>query len=122
MDNESYKKRMGLVETSDPEVDKPIHRRPGFQGIQEFSEMDAAIGKFIRERRNAVPLTRNELQEFLGLTAQVYGRYERGFSKMTATRVVHLAELLGFHPIELFCVIAPHFFGENDEDAQKKLQ
>ncbi|MCP1201062.1 XRE family transcriptional regulator, partial [Notoacmeibacter sp. MSK16QG-6] len=41
---------------------------------------------------------------------------------MTATRVVHLAELLGFHPIELFCVIAPHFFGENDEDAQKKLQ
>ncbi|WP_158598537.1 helix-turn-helix domain-containing protein [Notoacmeibacter ruber] len=84
--------------------------------------MDAAIGKLIRERRDAIPLTRNELGELLGLSAQVYGRYERGFSKMTATRMVHLAELLDFHPIELLGEIAPHFFGENEEDAEKKLQ
>ncbi|CAH2398865.1 hypothetical protein MES4922_20331 [Mesorhizobium ventifaucium] len=46
----------------------------------------------------------------LGLSMQVYGRYERAFSKLHVTRMIHLCEILGFMPMEC-CSVLPRIYG-----------
>src|SRR4051812_48529616 len=98
---DAYKNKMELVETIDPEIDKPVFRRPGFEGIKTLGEIDERIATFIRKAREDKDLTRAELAPLLGLSMQVYGRYERAFSKMHVTRMIHLCEILGFMPMEM---------------------
>ena len=38
-----HEEKIGLVETTDPEIDKPIFRRPGFAGIDQLGKMDERI-------------------------------------------------------------------------------
>ena len=40
-----------FVETTDPEIDKPIFRRPGFYGIDELGVMDERISVFLVKAR-----------------------------------------------------------------------
>lgn len=118
---QEYKDAMGLVESTDPEIEKPIHRRKSFDGIRTMHEMDEELGSFVRAKREERGLTRAQLAPLLGLSTQVYGRYERAFSKMHVTRMIHLCELLGFMPIEMLFKAAPHLWGETREDAEDRL-
>ncbi|MFC3221352.1 helix-turn-helix domain-containing protein [Tianweitania populi] len=115
---ESYKHARGLVETTDDEVDKPLHRRPGYQGIVSFGEMDEKLAAFIRNKRETQGLTRAEFAAIVGLSTPVYGRYERAFSRITVTRMIHLCELLGFMPIDMIFEAAPHLYGRTHEEAE----
>jgi transcriptional regulator with XRE-family HTH domain len=117
-----YTSKRGLVETTDPEIDKPIYRRPGFDGIRTMGEMDEKIGAFLRKAREKEGLIRTELAPLLGLSMQVYGRYERAFSKMHVTRMIHLCEILGFMPIEMLFEAAPHLWGRTKEEAEDRLE
>ncbi|MBB6469191.1 transcriptional regulator with XRE-family HTH domain [Aminobacter lissarensis] len=116
-----FEENAGLVETTDPEIDKPIFRRPGFAGIKEFGEMDRKISAFLRKERDDTGLTREEVARFLGLSTQVFGRYEKAISKLHVTRLVHLSEVLGFHPMELVYAAAPHLFGKTQEEAADQI-
>ncbi|MGX5851065.1 helix-turn-helix domain-containing protein [Mesorhizobium sp. PL10] len=120
--NVPYEERAGLVETTDPEIDKPIFRRPGFAGIDELGEMDERISAFLLKARRDVGITREELAHFLGLSTQVFGRYEKAISKLHVTRLVHLSEILGFHPMELVYEAAPHLFGKTAEQAADQIK
>ncbi|TDW28124.1 helix-turn-helix protein [Rhizobium azibense] len=115
---EKYIENAGLVETRDPEIGNPIYRRPSFDGPPELGEMDNQIGEALRAARERRGLTRPELAPLLGLTTQVYGRYERGESKMHVTRLVHLSELLDFSPFDLLFAAAPHLWGKSKEEAE----
>jgi|APThiThiocy_cv2_1041547.scaffolds.fasta_scaffold01973_15 transcriptional regulator with XRE-family HTH domain len=117
-----YEEKAGLVETTDPEIDKPIFRRPGFSGIDQLGEMDERISAFLLKARRDVGLTREEVARFLGLSTQVFGRYEKAISKLHVTRLVHLSEILGFHPMELVYAAAPHLFGETPEEAADQIK
>lgn len=121
-DMSTYKSAKGLVETTDPEIDKPIYRRPGFDGITTLGEMDEKIAAFLRKAREDEGLTRADLSPLLGLSVPVYGRYERAFSKMHVTRMIHLCEILGFMPIEMLFEAAPHLWGRTPEEAEDRLE
>jgi transcriptional regulator with XRE-family HTH domain len=120
-DIDAYRAKRGLVETTDPEIDRPLSRKAGFNGLVPLGDMDRAISEFLRDARKEQDLTREELAELLGLSGQVYGRYERAFSKMHVTRLIHLSELLGFKPIEMIYAAAPHLFGETEEEARSRI-
>lgn len=122
MDMVAYKEKMGLVETTDPEIENPVCRRPGFEGIVPLGELDERIAKFVRKARENQGLTRAELAPLLGLSMQVYGRYERAFSKMHVTRMIHLCEILGFMPMEMLFSTAPHLWGETLEEARDNME
>ncbi len=108
----SYRSSRGLVSTADPEVDKPIYRKPGFDGkITTLGDMEELISAFLKKTREAQGLSRADIAPMLGLSIPVYGRYERAFSKMTVTRMIHLCEILGFMPIDMIFEAAPHLWG-----------
>lgn len=112
-----------LRKTIDPEIEKAIHRRPTFDGkIIPFDEIDERIAGFIRNARKRSSISRADLASMLGLSTQVYGRYERAFSKMHVTRMVHLAEILDFMPIELVYTAAPHLWGEDAQEAEDRFK
>ena len=117
-----YEKDVGLVETTDPEIDKPIFRKPGFNGIEDFGEMDRRISVFLRKGRDGIGLTREEVARFLGLSTPVFGRYEKAISKLHVTRLIHLSEVLGFHPMELVYAAAPHLFGKTPQQAEDEMK
>lgn len=118
----SYRSSRGLVSTADPEVDKAIYRKPGFGGeITSLGHMEELISAFLKKTREAQGLSRADVAPMLGLSIPVYGRYERAFSKMTVTRMIHLCEILGFMPIDMIFEAAPHLWGRTSEEAEDCL-
>ena len=121
-DVQTYIDEHGLLETSDDESEKPIYRKPGFEGVRSFNEMEQAFSQFIRERRDAKRLNRAQMGMMVGLHETIFARYERAFSKLHATRLIHLSEILDCSPIEMIHAAAPHFFGDSQQEADEKLK
>lgn len=121
-DVQTYIDRHGLVETEDSEVDKPIYRKPGFNGIRSFLEMEEALSRYLRERRDSHKLNREQVGMMVGLHHEIYARHERAGAYLRVTRLIHLAELLDFSPIEALYAAAPHLFGETEQEAEVKLK
>lgn len=121
-DVEKYIDEQGLVQTSDDESEKPIYRKPGFEGIRSFGEMEEIFSRFIREHRDTKRLNRAQVGMMVGLHETIFARYERAFSKLQATRLIHLCEILDCSPIEMIHAAAPHFFGESRKEADDKLK
>ncbi|WP_027144405.1 helix-turn-helix transcriptional regulator [Mesorhizobium sp. WSM3626] len=121
-DVQKYIDECGLVETSDEESEKPIYRKPGFEGIRSFGEIEQIFSQFIREHRDAKRLNRAQIGMMVGLHETIFARYERAFSKLQATRLIHLCEILGCSPVEMIHAAAPHFFGESRKEADDKLK
>lgn len=119
---EAYRKRRGLVQIADPEVFRPVWRKPGLDGIASIDDMDKRIGAYLRAVRERQGLQREQAAELIGLSGQVYGRYERADSRMSVTRLVLLWEALDFEPLEMLHEVAPHMFGETKEDARNMME
>jgi transcriptional regulator with XRE-family HTH domain len=117
----AYRARHGLVETIEPDFERPLWRRPGFEGVVSLDQIDRALSEFLASARRKNGLTREQLAELLGISGQVYGRYERADSKLNVSRLVHLAEILGFQPIEMIYAAAPHLFGETPKQAENRI-
>ncbi len=58
----------------------------------------------------------------MGLSTPVYGRYERAFSKLHVTRMVHICEVLNIMPIEMLYEAAPHLWGKSEEEAKDRVE
>lgn len=121
-DVQTYIDRRGLVETTDSEVDKPIWRRPGFNGVRSLLEMEEELSRFLRERRDALNLNREQVGMMVGLHHEIYARHERAGAKLRVARLLHLAELLDFSPVEAVYAAAPHLFGDSREEAEIKMK
>nr|WIE94755.1 helix-turn-helix transcriptional regulator [Mesorhizobium sp. WSM4875] len=121
-DVQNYIDETVLVKTSDEESEKPVWRKPGFEGIRSFGEMEQIFSRFIRAHRDAKRLNRAQVGMMVGLHETIFARYERAFSKLQATRLIHLCEILGCSPIEMIHAAAPHFFGESRKEADDKLK
>jgi hypothetical protein len=121
-DVQTYIDRHGLVETTDSEVDKPIYRKPGFNGVRSLLEMEEELSRYLRERRDAQNLNREQVGMMVGLHHEIYARHERAGAKLRVTRLLHLAELLDFSPIEALYAAAPQIFGDTEQDAEVKLK
>ncbi|WP_353646767.1 helix-turn-helix transcriptional regulator [Mesorhizobium sp. WSM2239] len=119
---QTYIDRQGLVETEDSEVGKPIYRKPGLDGIRSLSEMEEELSRYLRERRDAQNLNREQVGMMVGIHAEILARHERAGAKLRATRLIHLAELLDFSPVEAIHAAAPHLFGSSQQEADVKLK
>jgi transcriptional regulator with XRE-family HTH domain len=119
---ESHIEELGLVKTVDPENEKPVYRRQIPEGISTFEELDAKLGDMLRKSRKASDLSRADLATLVGLSEQVYGRYERSSSKMLVSRLIHLSEILGVSPLGMLYATAPHLWGKNPEEAETRFR
>ena len=119
---QTYIDKHGLVETTDSEVDKPIWRKPGFDGVRSLLEMEEALSRYLREHRDAQNLNREQVGMMVGLHQEIYARHERAGAKLRVTRLLHLAELLDFSPIEAIYAAAPQFFGETEQEAEVRFK
>lgn len=117
-----YASKEGLVPTSDPDFEKEVFRRPGFEGIKSIDELDERISAFLKTARERKGLKQADVAPLCGLSAQVYGRYERNKSKMTVTRMIVLSEILGFELPEMLHEVAPHLWGETKEAAANRAE
>jgi transcriptional regulator with XRE-family HTH domain len=121
-DVQAYIDRHGLVETEDSEAGKPIWRKPGFGGVRSLLEMEEEISRYLRERRDAQNLNREQVGMMVGLHHEIYARHERAGAKLRVTRLLHLAELLDFSPVEAIYAAAPQFFGETEQEAEVRFK
>lgn len=64
-------------------------------------EADTIIGAKIKEYRHMRGVTRQELAGVLGVTHQQLQKYERGTNRITASRLLEVAEHLNIHVMEL---------------------
>lgn len=119
---ESHINELGLLKTVDPENEKPVYRREGFGGIPTFEELDTKLGEELRKCRQLEDLSRADLATLVGLSEQVYGRYERSSSKMQVSRLIHLSEILGVSPLGLLFAAAPHLWGKTPEEADTRFR
>ncbi|WP_105385270.1 helix-turn-helix domain-containing protein [Neorhizobium alkalisoli] len=119
---DSHIEELGLLQTADPENEKPVYRRQGFDGISTFEELDTKLGEELRKCRQAKDLSRADLATMVGLSEQVYGRYERSSSKMQVSRLIHLSEILGVSPLGLLFATAPHLWGKTPDEADTRFR
>ncbi|EPE93736.1 helix-turn-helix domain-containing protein [Rhizobium grahamii] len=111
-------KEHGLREVDDPTTGKTIYRKP-FEGMIVLSaELERQISLSLREARDRRKLPRSKLAPMLGLSEQVYGRYENKVSRLTVGRLIHLCEVLGATPEEIIAPAAPHLWGETKGRAE----
>lgn len=119
---EEYIARRGLLKSTDPENEKPVYRRQGYAGIDAFAELDRKVGEAVRRGRKSRNLSRAELSVLVGLSEQVYGRYERNASKMHVSRLIHLCEMLGASPLAMLYAAAPHLWGETAKESAMRFR
>ena len=63
-------------------------------GVKRFGEVDAHVGKRVRERRNALGMSQEKLGNALGISFQQIQEYEVGTDRVMASRLWDIAEAL----------------------------
>lgn len=59
-------------------------------------------GNFIKERRQKMGLTQEEVSKRLGISQVAYGRYELGLREPKFSLIIKISQVLGFEPGEFF--------------------
>lgn len=59
-------------------------------------------GNYIKERRQKMGLTQEEVAQKLGISQVAYGRYELGAREPNFSLILKIAEVLNFNPGEFF--------------------
>jgi transcriptional regulator with XRE-family HTH domain len=63
--------------------------------------LDVALGLRIRQRRKSIGMSQTELAHSVGLTFQQIQKYERGFNRVSFSRLVDIAHTLNCRIIDL---------------------
>src|SRR5438128_11661662 len=79
-------------------------RRPGRPKMETPNPVDIRVGARLRLRRNMLGLSQEKLGEAIGLTFQQVQKYERGASRIGASRLYELSRVLDV-PISFFSTI-----------------
>lgn len=59
-------------------------------------------GNFIKERRQKMGLTQEDVSKKLGISQVAYGRYELGLREPNFSLIIKISEVLNFKPGEFF--------------------
>lgn len=116
----AYIEKEGLEATTDPSLQEPVYRRPGFDGISTPSEVDAKVGGALKKARVEKKLSRTEVALLFGSAEAVYGRYENGVTRFHVSQFLQLCEVLRIFPDELLYEAAPHLWGDTPEKAERR--
>lgn len=66
------------------------------------NDIDVGIGLKIETLRTALSITRKELAQKLGITHQQLQKYEKGLNRISASRLVDVANILGVSVIHFY--------------------
>ncbi|HZC17602.1 MAG TPA: helix-turn-helix transcriptional regulator [Caulobacteraceae bacterium] len=69
--------------------------------IHAPNRLDVALGLRIRQRRKALSVSQTALADAIGLTFQQIQKYERGFNRVSFSRLVDIAHALDCRVIDL---------------------
>lgn len=64
--------------------------------------VDTHVGTLVRERRMAIGLSQEKLGDALGLTFQQIQKYEKGTNRISSSRLMQIANVLGVPPMDFF--------------------
>jgi transcriptional regulator with XRE-family HTH domain len=67
-----------------------------------MNECSVSYGNFIKERRQKMGLTQEEVAKKLGISQVAYGRYELGLREPKFELILAISEVLDFKPGEFF--------------------
>ena len=67
-----------------------------------MNECSVRYGNFIKERRQKMGLTQEEVAKKLGISQVAYGRYELGLREPKFELLLAVSEVLDFKPGEFF--------------------
>lgn len=81
-DGKGGKSRASVTEESLPRSHHSLRR---------VTEVDSAIGKRVRDKRQALGLTQVEVADALGVTFQQVQKYERGLNRIPIARLANLS-------------------------------
>ncbi|WP_206533467.1 helix-turn-helix transcriptional regulator [Mesorhizobium sp. M5C.F.Cr.IN.023.01.1.1] len=73
---EEWISHLGLQQIDDPQIDKPVHRKTSFGELELSAEIEKKITTSLRDARDRRKIPRSKLAPMLGLSDQVYNRYE----------------------------------------------
>src|SRR5271155_5330740 len=65
------------------------------------NRLDVALGLRIRQRRKALSVSQTALADAIGLTFQQIQKYERGFNRVSFSRLVAIAHALDCRVVDL---------------------
>ena len=68
-------------------------------------EIDALVGRRVRELRLQLGLTQTQLADAIGVTFQQVQKYERGSNRISASKLWLIADRLGVSPASLYNTI-----------------
>ena len=68
---------------------------------QTPNPLDVALGLRIRQRRKALAISQTALADAVGLTFQQIQKYERGFNRVSFSRLVEIAHALACRVVDL---------------------
>ncbi len=112
---------LGLQEVDDPGIGRPVYRRSFGGKITLSAELEEQIRASLRDARDRRELPRSKLSRLLGLSEQVYVRYEEHLFPRTVGRLIHLCEVLDAAPEEIIAPAAIHLWGETETKADLLL-
>ena len=69
--------------------------------VHNPNKLDVALGLRIRQRRKALGVSQTALAEAVGLTFQQIQKYERGFNRVSFSRLVDIAHALDCRVMDL---------------------
>ncbi|RWP56542.1 helix-turn-helix transcriptional regulator [Mesorhizobium sp.] len=117
---EEWISHLGLQEINDPQFDKPVYRKTNFGKLELCAEIEKRISTSLRNARDRRKIPRSKLAPMLGLSDQVYNRYENAVSRLTVGRLLHICEVLSISPVEILYPVAPHLWGEELVEAEAR--
>lgn len=83
----------------------------------ESDPIDVHVGKAIERARKAKGLTQQQLAEAIGVRFQQVQKYERGFNRVSASRLYRIARTIGLEVSQFFPARDPGTAAHVAEDA-----
>lgn len=117
---EEWTQQLGLQRIDDPHFDKPVYRKATFGEFHLSADIERKISASLRNARDLRRIPRSKLAPLLGLSNQVYNRYENAVSKLTISRLLQVCEVLDISPLEILYPVAPHLWGRDLPEAETR--
>ena len=90
-----------LVDSGEMRMPRRTTKGPRGDNVQAPNRLDLALGQRICQRRKAFGMSQTALADAIGLTFQQIQKYERGFNRVSFSRLVDIAHALDCRVVEL---------------------
>lgn len=89
---------------------------------REAQLIDAHVGRRVRERRELIGASQEQLGEHLGLSFQQVQKYEKGTNRISAGRLLQIADFLGVRAENFFEGLALHGRVLNEDNGSDRAR